>query len=59
MTIDKSIASNGIALLLIALGVFLDGALGTIVLSTGLFALSGGVTNWLAILLSIVMKLPK
>ena len=26
MTIDKSIASNGIALLLIALGVFLDGA---------------------------------
>ena len=39
MTIDKSIASNGIALLLIALGVFLDGALGTIVLSTGLFAL--------------------
>jgi len=49
MTIDKSIASNGIALLLIALGVFLDGALGTIVLSTGLFALSGGVTNWLAI----------
>ena len=49
MTIDKSIASSGIALLLIALGVFLDGSLGTIVLSTGLFALSGGVTNWLAI----------
>ena len=55
MTIDKSIASNGIALLLIALGVFLDGSLGTIVLSTGLFALSGGVTNWLAIhMLSLI-----
>ncbi len=49
MTVDKSIVSNGIALLLIVFGVLLDGAAGDVVLSTGLFALSGGVTNWLAI----------
>ena len=49
MAVDKSIVSNGIALLLILFGALLEGSTGDIVLSTGLFALSGGVTNWLAI----------
>ena len=49
MTVDKSIVSNGFALLLIVFGVLLEGSAGDIVISTGLFALSGGVTNWLAI----------
>ena len=49
MAVDKSIVSNGIALLLILFGALLEGSTGDIVLSTGLLALSGGVTNWLAI----------
>ncbi|MEI5638534.1 MULTISPECIES: DUF445 domain-containing protein [unclassified Pseudoalteromonas] len=43
---NKNIITNCIALLLTALGYFLDNA---IVLSIGLFAVSGAMTNWLAV----------
>ena len=46
---DKSLVSNAAALGLIAIGMTIGGTVGAIVLSTGLFALSGAVTNWLAI----------
>ena len=44
-----SALSNLISLLLAVAGYFMPGLTGQIVLSTGLFALSGGITNWLAI----------
>ncbi len=44
-----SAVSNLIALLLAIAGYFLPGVAGELVLSTGLYALSGGITNWLAI----------
>ena len=44
-----SAISNLIALLLAIVGYFLPGAAGLVILSTGLFAFSGGITNWLAI----------
>ena len=47
--INKSLVSNLIASAIIALGVTLDGPFQIYVLNTGLFALSGGVTNWLAV----------
>lgn len=46
---DKSLATNLIALLIVVIGLFLEGTLADYVLNTGLFALSGGITNWLAI----------
>ena len=46
---DKSLATNLIALLIAIAGFFIEGASGDLVLNTGLFALSGGITNWLAI----------
>ncbi|HIF74318.1 MAG TPA: DUF445 domain-containing protein [Porticoccaceae bacterium] len=46
---NKSLVSNLIASAIIALGVTLDGPFQIYVLNTGLFALSGGVTNWLAV----------
>ena len=49
MTLDKSLVSNAAAALLIAAGMLLPGTVGALVLSTGLFALSGAITNWLAI----------
>ncbi len=49
MMVDKSLASNGAALGLVVLGLILGDGVGAIILSTGLFALSGAVTNWLAI----------
>lgn len=47
--IDKSLLTNLIALLIVIAGLLLNGDAKTLVLTTGLFALSGGVTNWLAI----------
>jgi uncharacterized membrane protein YheB (UPF0754 family) len=44
-----SALSNLVALLLAIAGYFLPGVAGELVLSTGLYALSGGITNWLAI----------
>ncbi|MDT8372112.1 MAG: DUF445 domain-containing protein [Gammaproteobacteria bacterium] len=46
---NKSIITNLIAASLVATGLALDTPLRETVLSTGLFALAGGVTNWLAI----------
>ena len=46
---DKSLATNLIALLIVAAGLAMQGTWGTLVLNTGLFALSGGITNWLAV----------
>lgn len=46
---NKSIITNLIATGLVATGLVLDTPLREPVLSTGLFALAGGVTNWLAI----------
>ena len=49
MVIDKSLYSNSLALLLVAVGLLLSGPWQIYVLNTGLFALSGGITNWLAV----------
>ena len=46
---NKSLATNLLALGLTLPGLALTGTAGDLVLSTGLYALSGGVTNWLAI----------
>ncbi|OUR87740.1 DUF445 domain-containing protein, partial [Methylophaga sp. 42_8_T64] len=46
---NKSLLTNLIAASLIAAGLAMDGPLRDAVLATGLFALAGGVTNWLAI----------
>ena len=44
-----SLATNLIALLIVLIGLMIEGDARDIVLNTGLFALSGGITNWLAI----------
>lgn len=46
---DKNIFPNLVAIALIVLGWLLPGDFGTVVFYTGLFALSGAVTNWLAV----------
>jgi uncharacterized membrane protein YheB (UPF0754 family) len=46
---NKSIVTNLVALLITVAGFLLAGRTGDVVLSTGLYALSGGVTNWLAV----------
>lgn len=46
---NKSLITNLIATGLVATGLVLDAPLRDPVLTTGLFALAGGVTNWLAI----------
>lgn len=43
---NKSIITNGLALTLVLIGFFLDN---NIIKTVGLFALSGAITNWLAI----------
>ena len=48
-TINKSLLSNLIAAGLLVLGVFISSPYQDYVLNTGLFALSGGITNWLAV----------
>ena len=49
MKLDKSLIANVVALLLVLAGTVSPPALQPYVLNTGLFALSGGLTNWLAI----------
>ena len=49
MVIDKSLVSNLIAAALVVAGTLIEGQARVYVLNTGLFALSGGVTNWLAV----------
>jgi uncharacterized membrane protein YheB (UPF0754 family) len=46
LVLNKSIITNGLALLLVLCGFFLDNDL---IKTVGLFALSGAITNWLAI----------
>ena len=46
---NKSIATNLIALVITLAGVFMHGLAAELTLNTGLYALSGGITNWLAI----------
>ncbi len=47
--VNKSLISNAMAAGLVAAGLFAEGEVRELVLNTGLFALSGGVTNWLAV----------
>jgi uncharacterized membrane protein YheB (UPF0754 family) len=44
--LNKSIITNGLALALVMLGFFLDNV---IIKTVGLFALSGAITNWIAV----------
>ena len=46
---DKSLATNVVSGLIVLAGLLLEGFAGELVLNTGLFALSGGFTNWLAV----------
>lgn len=46
---DKNLVPNLVALVLIGLGLLLPEPVGKFVFYTGLFALSGAVTNWLAV----------
>ncbi len=49
MPINKSLVSNLLALSLVAVGVLSSGPYQVYILNTGLYALSGGITNWLAV----------
>jgi len=49
VVIDKSRVTTVISVGLIAIGATLDGLLGELVITAGLFAFSGAVTNWIAI----------
>ena len=49
MKLDKSLITNLLALLLVVAGLLVSPPYQPYVLNTGLFALSGGITNWLAI----------
>ncbi len=49
LLLDKNIFPNLLALVLILIGWLIPGNVGTVVFYTGLFALSGAVTNWLAV----------
>ena len=46
---DKGVLTNLIALLIVIIGLFLQTEFQDIILNTGLFALSGAFTNWLAV----------
>ena len=46
---SKSLVSNFLAATLILIGWTISGPYQTYILNTGLFALSGGITNWLAV----------
>ena len=48
-TINKSLASNMVAALVVVAGFFSPYPYRSYILDTGLFALSGGITNWLAV----------
>ena len=47
--LDKHIAPNLVALLLVLASFAFDGTAAALLMSTGLFALSGALTNWLAV----------
>ncbi len=49
MKLNKSLITNFLALMLVLFGLLLDDPVRQYVLNAGLFALSGGLTNWLAI----------
>ncbi len=49
MKVDKSLITNLLAALLTLAGYLTEGALRPYLFNTGLFALSGGLTNWLAV----------
>lgn len=46
---DKSLLTNVVSVLLCGVGLLLPGFAGELVLTTGLYAVSGAVTNWMAI----------
>lgn len=46
---NKSLLSNLLAVALVVLGLLTEGVARPYLLNTGLFALSGGVTNWIAV----------
>ncbi len=46
---DKNLVPNLVAIVLIVLGMLIPPPVGQFVFYTGLFALSGAVTNWLAV----------
>ena len=46
---NKSLITNLVALLLVLIGLLVVGPQQELLLNTGLFALSGGLTNWLAV----------
>ncbi|MDD3049928.1 MAG: DUF445 domain-containing protein [Candidatus Cloacimonetes bacterium] len=46
---NKSSVTNYLSILIIIVGMLIDNRLGLILLNVGLFALSGAITNWLAI----------
>ncbi|MEE9322190.1 MAG: DUF445 domain-containing protein [Granulosicoccus sp.] len=47
--LDKNLTPNLLALAILLLGLALTGPTGTVLTSVGLFALSGALTNWLAV----------
>jgi uncharacterized membrane protein YheB (UPF0754 family) len=47
--VDKSLLTNVVSVLLCGVGLLLPGLAGELVLTTGLYAVSGAVTNWMAI----------
>ena len=49
MVINKSLVSNLLALLLVLIALVLQAPYQDYVMDTGLYALSGGITNWLAV----------
>jgi uncharacterized membrane protein YheB (UPF0754 family) len=46
---DKALLTNLVALIIVIIGLFLPNEFQTLILNTGLFALSGAFTNWLAV----------
>lgn len=46
---DKSLLTNVISVLLCGVGLLIPGVVGEVVLTTGLYAVSGAITNWMAI----------
>jgi uncharacterized membrane-anchored protein YjiN (DUF445 family) len=49
LVINKSLVSNFVAVVVVTVGYLMSGPYQEYVLNTGLFALFGGITNWLAI----------
>ncbi len=49
MMMDKALLTNLVALIIVIIGLFITGEYQPFILNTGLFALSGAFTNWLAV----------